>query len=681
MVQEAVAVKVDHIIDELASSDEISFSEPDDDSDFYVSNSNKDSDTDSSADNSSHSKQEIKKPIRKRAGSPSGVSSSTDKISSAVHVMVTDNKSGKRKWDKMFYCLFCDKPQKKLPRHLQGKHADEAQVADWVNERDKSKKEAKLTLIRNMGNHKHNREVLTNGEGNLIVSYRPSRAVGAEDYAPCSSCYAYIVRRDLWRHVCKVKPPSSTGPHAKKARRAVSSKLLLPPPPGVSDSLNKVIVTMRPDDITRVVKYDSLILEYGQKLFNKHGHDPHQYNYIRCKLRELGRLVLELRVSSDNANSYLEDFIQPSKFKQVTESVKVIAGYNTESNSYTTPSLALKLGHSLRKCTLISQSKAIESGSADKIQMSKAFMKLMNINWTDEMSTQALRTLSELKRNKPKMLPLANDVRLLSEFLKEKGKSEANVLEKGTSQESLLDSWKSLRDIVLTRLIVFNRRRQGEVAQLTLHEISKLSKADEQGAVTEKLSPLEKKLNQYFFRIEVRGKRGSTVPILLNSETKDWLDLLVSKRRYLEIPAQNPYVFARPHNGSLYHVRGADCLRQISKECGAKQPELLRSTRLRKHIATMSQILNLKEHELDMLARFLGHDIRVHREYYRLPEETLQVAKVSKLLLAMEQGSEGIELGKQLDDITIDPDEGKIYSMRILPLHLIIFIFAISMNL
>ncbi|KAI3354602.1 hypothetical protein L3Q82_019106, partial [Scortum barcoo] len=58
-----------------------------------------------------------------------------------------------------------------------------------------------------------------------------------------------------------------------------------------------------------------------------------------------------------------------------------------------------------------------------------------------------------------------------------------------------------------------------------------------------------------------------------------------------------------------------------------------------KKVATLSQVLNLKNHELDQVADFLGHDIRVHREYYRLQEATTQLAIISKLLLAMEKGS------------------------------------------
>ncbi|XP_052443599.1 uncharacterized protein LOC127985606 [Carassius gibelio] len=71
----------------------------------------------------------------------------------------------------------------------------------------------------------------------------------------------------------------------------------------------------------------------------------------------------------------------------------------------------------------------------------------------------------------------------------------------------------------------------------------------------------------------------------------------------------------------------------------------------------MSKILNLNENEADQLADFLGHDIRIHRQYYRLPEGTLQLAKMSKVLMAMEKGTLSDYKGKKLDDIEIDPNE------------------------
>ncbi len=64
---------------------------------------------------------------------------------------------------------------------------------------------------------------------------------------------------------------------------------------------------------------------------------------------------------------------------------------------------------------------------------------------------------------------------------------------------------------------------------------------------------------------------------------------------------------------------------------------------------------------MDDLTDFLGHDIRVHRQYYHLPEGTLQLAKISNILMAMERGQLSVVsclLGKNLDEIQIDP-QGK----------------------
>ncbi|XP_070826767.1 protein FAM9A-like [Chaetodon trifascialis] len=60
--------------------------------------------------------------------------------------------------------------------------------------------------------------------------------------------------------------------------------------------------------------------------------------------------------------------------------------------------------------------------------------------------------------------------------------------------------------------------------------------------------------------------------------------------------------------------------------------------------------------ELDQLANFLGHDIRVHRDFYHLPEATIEVAKITKILLAMERGNLAEFQGKSLDKIEIEDE-------------------------
>lgn len=54
------------------------------------------------------------------------------------------------------------------------------------------------------------------------------------------------------------------------------------------------------------------------------------------------------------------------------------------------------------------------------------------------------------------------------------------------------------------------------------------------------------------------------------------------------------------------------------------------------------------------MAGFLGHDIRVHRTFYRLPEDTLQLAKVSKILLAFDRGNIAMFKDKSLHEIDVN---------------------------
>lgn len=60
-----------------------------------------------------------------------------------------------------------------------------------------------------------------------------------------------------------------------------------------------------------------------------------------------------------------------------------------------------------------------------------------------------------------------------------------------------------------------------------------------------------------------------------------------------------------------------------------------------------------------MVARHLGHELPVHKKFYRLQEDTVSLAKVSKMLLAIEQGHAVRLKGKSLDDLSF---EGRLFN-------------------
>ena len=133
------------------------------------------------------------------------------------------------------------------------------------------------------------------------------------------------------------------------------------------------------------------------------------------------------------------------------------------------------------------------------------------------------------------------------------------------------------------------------------------------------------------------------------------MELLIEKRPD-SIPQENKFVFARATKRSLGHLRGWDSVSDNVKEIQAslKKPKEITSTKLRKYIATVSQAAALTEVDIDWLARHLGHDVRVHREFYRLHESTAELAKVSKLLMAVDSGNIKGVLGKSLAEMTVE---------------------------
>lgn len=68
----------------------------------------------------------------------------------------------------------------------------------------------------------------------------------------------------------------------------------------------------------------------------------------------------------------------------------------------------------------------------------------------------------------------------------------------------------------------------------------------------------------------------------------------------------------------------------------------------------MTDVFNLSETSQDIHATIQGHNIRVHREFYRLPENALQVAKMSKLLYSINNGTIQKYHGVDFDEIHLD---------------------------
>ncbi|PIK46448.1 hypothetical protein BSL78_16695 [Apostichopus japonicus] len=213
---------------------------------------------------------------------------------SQITVKSTSNEDC-RVYDKRQFCFYCEIPQAKLPRHLRSAHCNESAVADWMQEDHHTLKAAKLTKIRNLGNHLQNCKVLEQGSGELIVRYRPNELTEPSNFIPCPTCYGYYAKRFLYKHTYHLEPASSNKLKRRRGELVRNGKLLLPSLNNSDLQLDELFSKLKGDDVSRCLKSDSLICQLAKKEFLKLGHDKEQQNYIRTKLREMARLLIETR--------------------------------------------------------------------------------------------------------------------------------------------------------------------------------------------------------------------------------------------------------------------------------------------------------------------------------------------------------------------------------------------------
>ena len=204
-----------------------------------------------------------------------------------------------------------------------------------------------------------------------------------------------------------------------------------------------------------------------------------------------------------------------------------------------------------------------------------------------------------------------------------------------------------------------NRRRQGEVSKMTVEDFSDKCKVDLSSDALEELSSMERSLCKIFTRVEIKGKRERTVPVLLTHKMLKAIHLLLQFGSEGGIRLTNSYFFAYSFWDNF--LRGCEVLRHASMQCGAKHPERLRATKLRKHVAPLCQVLNMDEHEIEMVAQFMGHSISVHRDYYRLPDNILQTAKIAKIFCLMDSGNLATQFSKSLDELVIEVKDDNIF--------------------
>jgi len=256
------------------------------------------------------------------------------------------------------------------------------------------------------------------------VARRPKNKCQPSDFIPCSHCFGFFKKVDMWRHIknCKFREQESVGTKENGVvancifmlEGAIENEGLVD---GSSKELKKHLTSMRNDTVTQAVKSDPLILKLGEVLIHKLG--SRRKNVVTQKMRQLGRLKLELE---DNETTGLQSFLTGKKFDHIVVAVEQMAGFyenNEGVKCFTTPSLALTLGYILTKAAQLKRGLAFREDDELALKETANFLELMKNEWADKVSSLALSSLRMKQFNKPDLLPVTEDLIRVKNFIDE----------------------------------------------------------------------------------------------------------------------------------------------------------------------------------------------------------------------------------------------------------------------
>ncbi|XP_077277362.1 uncharacterized protein LOC143905683 [Temnothorax americanus] len=156
------------------------------------------------------------------------------------------------------------------------------------------------------------------------------------------------------------------------------------------------------------------------------------------------------------------------------------------------------------------------------------------------------------------------------------------------------------------------------------------------------LSLRAKEIAKKYVRFTLRGKLGRTVPVLLTAELRDCIEMILKHRKAAKVSSKNPYLFGLPllKKDNHKYLLACDLLRQYAVDSGAENPDTIRGTQLRKHIATTCIHYNLSENEISTLANFMGHADKIHLSHYRQPVIEKEILEISQYL----EAAQGVDM-------------------------------------
>ena len=537
-------------------------------------------------------------------------------------------------------CVFCSKVQTNLARHIVTVHREDQEVKE-VLKLPTAERNAALALLRKRGMMEYNRQVMAvGGKHSRQRLYQRERScrTSEDNLVICSLCKGCFASSYFHRHKRRCAVKTATVP------RKVPLPIMSVQYQQLSEEFKtEILANFKKNEIGDLCRNDPCIVKFGAKQYEKINQKPDKASEVKKSvmqdMRRLAHLFLEFKRQCTAGHvevpTSAADILVRSNFEILRTAVKV---YTAAENSDDGIKAGLKhhVFYLLTKFGKFQKIVYLIEENESKAKDVENFLEVLSLNSKDMMGDALfkLHKNRQIRLRKPQEMPSEEDMMKVRRY------TENRISAIVSDQFSIWDSvrFAELRDLVVSRLTLFNARRGGEPARLLVSEW----KDGENGVWfdrnrIEKLSEEDARLFSEMMLTYQSGKGDKhLVPVLIPRDVVKGMEILCDPevRDQADVLERNIFMFPATHKSTV-HVNG---WHSVSRICSAAEVEAgkVTATKQRHRISTLYASLDVSETERPMFYQHLGHSAEMNANVYQAPLAEKEIRLVGSRLLAID---------------------------------------------
>ena len=476
------------------------------------------------------------------------------------------------------------------------------------------------TKLRVEGMENYNRRCIANNDtpSKLQRERRPKHGV-TRNIKMCDGCkkflggitfYKHKCSNDLWRSPKRIYQLVAREMHKDKQFR--------------TDVLDK----FRDSAVGDLCRENSFIKEIGFRMFCKRRHEKSKLQTClkgtMQEMRQLAHMFITYK-KQPGAGHNIEDMFRSGE-DHTNILYSAIDEYGKdETTKHIKHGKMLNLRAMISRTSKHLQALYDEQGQKDKAEDIAAFRR--QFTYRDPEIFGAAQYLSNERsfvNRRPDSLPDQELATQLHSYVK------SRIQE--VTEDFQIGDYTALRDLVVSRLTLYNARRGEEGTQMRLIEWDDAKNQVWLGEKTVNDSAVTYLVDQYLLAY-MPGKGKKYVPILIPKDCVQSVDILIERRFDYGIPKSNIFVFAS--KGSYNHCSGWHAINNVVRMI----PGLKINATMNRHlVSTVYTSLDMTPSDAKIFFQHISHTEDISRENYRCPPGAREMTVMGPVLQDITEG-------------------------------------------